>query len=134
MSAISSTNTSQSIKTDYLNLLVTQLQNQNPLEPMDNQEMASQLAQLSQLEQAENHTQQLTGLNTGFQEMLLNIQRGQAVSLIGKEVTFDAFNADMQQIVTMKDKIEGVSFSSEGVVLSTSEYEMGLNAIKSITQ
>ena len=42
------------IRTDYLNLLITQLRNQNPLEPMDNNEMAAQLAQFSPLEQMEN--------------------------------------------------------------------------------
>jgi len=34
------------IRDTYLKLLITQLQNQNPLDPMDNSEMASQLAQL----------------------------------------------------------------------------------------
>ena len=33
---------------DYMTLLITELQNQNPLEPLDNQQMAQQLAQFSQ--------------------------------------------------------------------------------------
>ncbi|MCD6175181.1 MAG: flagellar hook capping protein, partial [Planctomycetes bacterium] len=37
-------------KLDYLKLLVTELQNQNPLEPMEQKDMAAQLAQFSQLE------------------------------------------------------------------------------------
>lgn len=37
--------------TDFMNLLVTQLKNQDPLNPMDNQQFAVQLAQFSQLEQ-----------------------------------------------------------------------------------
>ncbi len=36
---------------DFLNLLVTQLQNQDPLNPMENEEFAVQLATFSQLEQ-----------------------------------------------------------------------------------
>ena len=39
-------------KLDYLTLLVTELQNQNPLEPMEQKDMAAQLAQFSQLELA----------------------------------------------------------------------------------
>ena len=38
-------------KDDYLNLMVTQLKNQDPLKPMDNQEMATQLAQFNTVEQ-----------------------------------------------------------------------------------
>lgn len=41
-------------KDAFLNLLVTQLRNQNPLEPMDNTEFISQMAQFSALEQAQN--------------------------------------------------------------------------------
>jgi flagellar basal-body rod modification protein FlgD len=41
-------------KDAFLNLLVTQLRNQNPLEPMENTEFISQMAQFSALEQAQN--------------------------------------------------------------------------------
>lgn len=41
-------------KNAFLNLLVTQLRNQNPLEPMDNTEFIAQMAQFSSLEQAQN--------------------------------------------------------------------------------
>ena len=36
---------------DFLKLLITQLQNQDPLQPTDNTEFVSQLAQFSQLEE-----------------------------------------------------------------------------------
>ena len=52
MSALTGmTSSAGEIRTNYMNLLVTQLRHQNPLEPMDNNEMASQLALFSQLEQ-----------------------------------------------------------------------------------
>lgn len=41
-------------KDSFLNLLVTQLQNQNPLQPMDDTQFISQMAQFSTLEQAQN--------------------------------------------------------------------------------
>lgn len=47
-------------KNDFLNLLVTQLKNQDPLQPMDAREMVSQLAQFSALEQMQNLNQQTT--------------------------------------------------------------------------
>lgn len=88
--SIGSTQSASSQKLDFLNLLVTQLQNQNPLEPMDNQDMSAQLAQFSQLEQLEN-------LNTSFDQVLQNTQRSFANDMIGKRVSFvdmDAVSAD----------------------------------------
>lgn len=38
----------------FLRLLVTQLKNQNPMDPMDNREFLAQLAQFSSIEQMEN--------------------------------------------------------------------------------
>jgi len=41
-------------KDDFLNLLITQLQNQDPLNPTDSTEFTAQLAQFSSLEQLGN--------------------------------------------------------------------------------
>lgn len=67
---------------DFLKLLIAQLQNQDPLQPMDNQQFAVQLATFNSLEQ-------LIGIN----DKLGSLQTGQgatsqfnAASLIGKEV------------------------------------------------
>lgn len=88
--AIESMQSASSQKIDFMNLLVTQLQNQNPLEPMDNQDMSAQLAQFSQLEQLER-------LNQSFNEVLENSQRSFANDMIGKQVSFvdmDGTNPD----------------------------------------
>lgn len=47
-------------KTDFLNILVQQLKNQDPLEPMKNEQFAVNLAQFSQLEQLININNSLT--------------------------------------------------------------------------
>lgn len=50
-------------KNDFLNMILVQLQNQDPLNPMDNSEFATQLAQFSTLEQMTNMSEQLGSLS-----------------------------------------------------------------------
>ena len=70
-------------KDDFLKLFVAQLQNQNPLDPMSNEDFSSQLAMFTQVEELEN-------LNSSMQEMI-NFQASTisalAVGMIGKEVS-----------------------------------------------
>jgi len=67
----------------FLNLLVTQLQNQDPLNPTDSAEFTAQLAQFSSLEQLGNVNDNLKQL----QDFQASINNSQAVTLIGKEIT-----------------------------------------------
>jgi len=67
-------------KDDFLNLLVTQLQNQDPLKPMDGTEFTAQLAQFTSLEQLSNIN---THLKTLRQEQS-SVRDLQAVAFMGK--------------------------------------------------
>ena len=125
MDSVAATGSASDIQMDYMTLLVTQLQNQNPLEPLDNNEMASQLAQFSQL-------QQLESMNTSFSEVLTDIQRAYASSLIGKEISFlgddgsgvgEAMTGIVQQVY---NKVDGET------VVVTDGYIVGLNDIISV--
>ena len=69
-------------KDDFLTLLLTQLQNQDPLNPADSTEYTAQLAQFSSLEQLGNINDNLEYLHM-FQA---SINNAQAVSFIGKEI------------------------------------------------
>ncbi len=66
-------------KNSFLQLLVTQMRYQDPLQPASNTEYMSQLAQFSALEQMQN-------LNDKFDQMLKWSQMTQASSLIGKQI------------------------------------------------
>jgi flagellar basal-body rod modification protein FlgD len=69
-------------KNEFLNLLVAQLNNQNPLEPQGNGEFIAQLAQFSQVEGIEQ-------LNTSMESLLSGYQSSQALqasSLVGRKV------------------------------------------------
>lgn len=69
-------------KDDFLRLLVTQLQNQDPLNPTDSTEFVSQLAQFSSLEQ-------LSSVNDNLKVIQLfeqSINNSQAVNFVGKTI------------------------------------------------
>jgi len=67
---------------DFLKLLIAQLQNQNPLEPMDNQEFAAQLATFNSLGQLID----INGKLGQLQSMQGLASQYNAASLIGKEI------------------------------------------------
>ena len=132
MDSIAPTGTASDIQMDYMNLLVTQLKNQNPLEPLDNKEMASQLAQFSQLQQLEN-------MNMSFADVLTTTNRSYANSLLGKDVTFYAENEMTGELEKKKGSVESVFNDVEtdesilGVKVSengeSQEYTLGLDAV-----
>lgn len=70
---------------DFLNLLVTQLQYQDPLNPMDSTDFTAQLAQFSSLEQLTNMNDQLTALT----DTQIALRNSQAVAYIGDTVLCD---------------------------------------------
>jgi len=66
----------------FLKLLVTQLKNQDPMNPMDNAQMTSQLAQMSTVEGVNKLNDSLDALKTQFQAS----QVIQGASLVGRQV------------------------------------------------
>jgi len=66
-----------------LQIVLTQLQFQDPLQPLENFEFVSQLAQFSQIQQAETTNENLGAL-------LQSDSANQAVGLLGQEVTIPA--------------------------------------------
>jgi flagellar basal-body rod modification protein FlgD len=67
---------------DFLQMLIAQLQNQDPLNPLSGTDFAAQLAQFSSLDQLTNINTQLTSLAS----TLSSTNSSQVVSLIGDEV------------------------------------------------
>ncbi len=74
-------------KDAFLELLITQLKNQNPLDPLDDQQFIQQMTQFSSLEQLQNMNDSLTESNQWDMVMSQTINNTMATSLIGKEVT-----------------------------------------------
>jgi flagellar basal-body rod modification protein FlgD len=79
-------------KDDFLNMLIAQLQNQDPLNPTDGTEFTAQLAQFSSLEQLSNIYDSLENMGQ-FQASLID---SQAVSYIGKEITAEGNSVQLE--------------------------------------
>ena len=68
----------------FLTLLTTQLQNQDPLNPMDSSEFTNQLVQFSQVEQAINTNQKLDNLLS----LQLSNASGMALGYVGLDISY----------------------------------------------
>lgn len=93
----------------FLELLITQLENQDPLNPMEDKEFTAQLAQFSSLEKLENISASLDRMNENDarQDMLA------AVSFIGKQVRAagDALSKEGEQVSTLYYAIDDTATS-----------------------
>jgi len=88
-------------KEAFLQLLVTELQNQDPTQPMENKDLVAQLSQLSS-------TEQITNMSQAIQEMVnsqMSLNKLQAASLIGKTVVVNDNTIDLQSGVA-----EGINY------------------------
>lgn len=77
----------------FLTLLVTQLKNQDPTNPLDNAQITSQLAQLSTVTGIEKVGKDIEGLSTRFE----GLQTLQAAALVGRQVLVDGSDMDLYQ-------------------------------------
>ncbi len=80
----------------FLGLLITELQNQDPLNPMDNSQMLEQISQIRQIGSTTKLTDTLSTLAIG-QELSM------ASSLIGKNV--NALDAEAKEVNGVVDQV-----------------------------
>ena len=73
-------------KEAFLQLLVTQLQNQDPLDPQDNSSYIAELAQFSALEQMTNVADNLQDLSKVVGNIDTSVLIGQLSGMIGKNI------------------------------------------------
>lgn len=112
-------------KDAFLQLLVTQMKNQNPLEPQDNGEFVAQLAQFSSLESMQNLTSTVDSIAGLYQSS----QALQASSLVGRSVVV---NAGSTTVDTTKGMTGSVVVPSASSVTTVKIYDPQLNLVKTI--
>ena len=127
----STTNTSSttsdpydSLKTeDFINLLVTELQNQDPTAPVDNSTILNEISQIKAIQASQSLSDTLTSVLSGT-----NLST--ASSLIGRSIT-GTDNATKSSITGTVDSITVNSDSS--VTLNVGSYQVPLSSITQIT-
>jgi flagellar basal-body rod modification protein FlgD len=106
---------------DFLKLLTTQLQYQNPLEPMSSSDFASQLAQLSTVDSMQQ-------LNSTMGNMLLLQSITQGANLIGKQVSYGSGSQSGQ------GKVDSVQVANGQLVLMVGGNAVPLTEVQGINQ
>lgn len=81
---------------DFLKLMIAELQNQDPLNPMDNDELVAQISQIREVGATEKLTQTLDSV-------LLGQNISSATNLIGAEI--DAISDDNQRVTGVVERV-----------------------------
>ena len=116
------TPTSNLGKDDFLQLLTTQLKNQDPMNPMEDMDFIGQMAQFSSLEQMLN-------LNTGVDKIntaLTNNTTTQAMMFLGTNVTAQVDESDEPITGT----VSTIGFKDNQPYLKVGEYAVALDQVK----
>jgi flagellar basal-body rod modification protein FlgD len=118
----STTKTTDSVQADqdkFMKLLVTQLQNQDPLNPMDNAAMTSQLAQLSTVTGINKVNSTLESLRTD----IASTQSSTAISLIGKGILVEGKGIELNSSTdkdgkTTSSSVFGIDLPSDAQLVN----------------
>jgi flagellar basal-body rod modification protein FlgD len=108
-------------KDDFLKLLATQLQYQNPLDPLKDSDFVAQLAQFSNLEGIQQ-------LNTSISNMLLLQQMTQGANLIGKTITYQRADSPL----TARGIVASVQVNAGTLALVVDGKQVSLNQVRGI--
>ena len=119
-------------KEAFLQLLVTQLQNQDPLDPQDNSSYIAELAQFSSLEQMTNVVSNLEELSKVVGNIDTSVLVGQLSSMIGKDIDWvETINeADEEgNPLTHEETMTGV-VSGDGIVEKDGQrYQVDISSV-----
>ncbi|QXO18272.1 MULTISPECIES: flagellar hook assembly protein FlgD [Vibrio] len=111
-------NSASSLQNEFISLMVAQIQNQDPLNPLDGTEYVSQLAQFSQVQSTEN----MTSLMQNSMVLLDNMQVLSTAGLVGQTVLVSANQFELGAEAPQSGKVELEYASSQVNLLITDEF------------
>ena len=124
----SSTDSTEVTKDDFFQLLIAQLQYQDPLNPQDGSEYTAQLAQFTSLEKLSNIYDLLEMQGTGY-KYLTSLQ---SVSLVGREVEASIVDEDTSESTTVTGTVSSVQFKDDAVYLTVDDQEIAFEDVISV--
>ncbi len=114
--AKSKTGSNELGKDDFLKLLITQLQNQDPTNPMNDTDFIAQMANFSSLEQ-------MTNINSSINKLVEQDKQSQLISyhqFIGQDVTWHKVNEledGTAEIIEGSGTVAGIQFKEDQVII-----------------
>ena len=126
--AVSTATNNELGKDAFLKLLIAELSNQDPLNPMEDREFVSQMATFSQLEQMQNMNKTLDSMSEA--------NKFSAVQYIGKAVAFTTTEGEGDDAVSSQKVaiVNHVWFDpKDGTVLDTTEGEVKLENVEGVS-
>ena len=123
----------------FLTLMLKQLENQDPTEPTDNTQWLSQLAQYSSLEQMSQMNSGLENcakyINAMYDDMMLNSEISQTLSMIGKDVTLKIPNEeDPKNPSIVTGNVTEASFESGTGMIKVNDQYYSIENVVSIRE
>ena len=116
--------TAASARDEFLNLLVTQLRNQDPLDPVKQEDFLSQLAQFSTLQGVEDMNTNLSN-QLEIQNDILQLQQfSQAATMVGRFVTFTSADGTPDGGV-----VDSITVNKDGMRLRVGDQTIGIDNI-----
>lgn len=112
----------ESLRADFMNLLVTQLQHQDPLDPMKNEDLTMQLATLSQLQATED-------MSGKFTDLLNRFELTEGGKMIGRVVDF--IPPELNERIS--GLVSGVQVENGTIMLSIGQFKVKLEDVLAIS-
>jgi flagellar basal-body rod modification protein FlgD len=118
--ASTATSTTKDTSGQFMSLLLAQLTNQNPLEPMDDTQMVSQMVSMNSLEELQKISKAMTTMSQTNQFL-------SASSLMDKTVTYlDGDNAEVS------GKVSGVTMGKDDIFLTIGDVPVAMSKLVSV--
>jgi flagellar basal-body rod modification protein FlgD len=123
-------------ESDFLSLLITQLQNQDPTNPTSSTDMIADMSQFNSLDQLSSmntnmstESSSLNSLNQNLEALIAMQNTTQAAALIGKTVSL----TDPTSGATISGTVSGINFVNGSPKLTVNGQQYGLATVTSIS-